>query len=152
MAYYMRYLMTDPQDITLPLLADVLQQVDAAYTIEQTPDAAFIEAGLLKYGETVLGDIEINRADDELFADEINALHDELYHELPSEGLTTVLATLKQAVLLLAVEVMWEGDDEDTALQRLDPLWDWLLANRAGLLQSDGEGYYDRRGTLILEV
>jgi hypothetical protein len=33
----------------------------------------------------------------------------------------------------------------------LSPLWDWLLANRSGLIQADGEGFYEGRN-LILEL
>jgi hypothetical protein len=36
-------------------------------------------------------------------------------------------------------------------LKAIDPLWRWLHANRRGLLQADGEGYYDAKG-LVLEL
>ena len=43
-----------------------------------------------------------------------------------------------------------EADAEET-LDALGPLWSWLQENRRGMLQADGEGYYDVNG-LVLEV
>jgi hypothetical protein len=53
--------------------------------------------------------------------------------------------------VLVVLKVLWEDRDTETTLQRIRPLWDWLLAHRTGLLQVDDEGYYGPGG-LVLEV
>lgn len=35
-------------------------------------------------------------------------------------------------------------------LDRLVPLWTWLQANRRGLIQADGEGYYDGQELIMV--
>ena len=52
---------------------------------------------------------------------------------------------------LVAVQVLWDGEEADAALALLDPLWAWLFRERPGLLQADGEGFYDSE-RLILRV
>ena len=51
----------------------------------------------------------------------------------------------------VAVRVLDQGREPEETLAKLDPLWQWLLANREGLLQAEGEGYYGATG-LILQV
>ena len=58
---------------------------------------------------------------------------------------------LDAAKTALVVQCLDEGGDWDTTLNALTPLWRWLFTTRDGLLQADGEGYYDRTG-LVLEV
>ncbi len=41
---------------------------------------------------------------------------------------------------------MWEPE---ATLQKLDPLWGWLISHRKGLLKADGEGYYDHSGLML---
>ena len=41
--------------------------------------------------------------------------------------------------------------DHDEALELLDIVWDWLFTHRSGLLQADGEGFYEGE-ELILPV
>jgi hypothetical protein len=66
-------------------------------------------------------------------------------------GKAAVLETLRDARIILAVQVLFGNGDPEETLDALDPLWSWLQENRQGLLQADGEGYYDANG-LILEL
>ncbi len=59
MGYYMRYISTDEQEITVPMLESVLKSLDPQYSIAnvQKPPR---ESGDLMYGNEVYGQIEIN--------------------------------------------------------------------------------------------
>jgi len=61
-----------------------------------------------------------------------------------------VPAVLNAASALLAVQVLWGSGDAESTLQRLDPIWTWLFQHRSGLMQADGEGYYDREGLVLV--
>jgi len=37
----------------------------------------------------------------------------------------------------------------EQTLELLSPLWEWLLANRRGLIQADGEGFYDGQHLIL---
>ena len=43
------------------------------------------------------------------------------------------------------------GREGNETLNRLDPIWEWLMANYKGLPYAEGEGYYEGR-KLILKV
>ncbi len=61
--------------------------------------------------------------------------------DAPTRG--RVVSTLRIARAIVAVQVLFGDGDTDETLDRLVPLWTWLQANRRGLIQADGEGYYD---------
>ena len=60
--------------------------------------------------------------------------------KIPVQARERVLATLDTARGIVAAQVLPGAYDEHDAPTRLDPLWQWLFANRKGLLQADGEG------------
>jgi hypothetical protein len=62
-----------------------------------------------------------------------------------------VPSVLNSASALLAVQVLRGTGDSKTTLAALDPVWAWLFEHRRGLMQADGEGYYDPEG-LVLRV
>jgi hypothetical protein len=146
MGYLMRYIITDEKPITLSDVEAALQQIDPAYTI------ANIEVGDL--GDLLLGTqrlaiIEINRPDDDIFVDDLAEFVDLVgTGDLPAE--VRVREVLAAARALVVIEAFWEGEDAESTLAKIDPLWDWLFANFAGLSQADSEGFYDQSG-LILE-
>jgi hypothetical protein len=70
--------------------------------------------------------------------------------ESEGEGKTKVKRALEQAKAIVALQVLWQGCGTEETMEKLEPLWEWLFANRQGLLQADAEGYYDSSG-LILE-
>ncbi|HEV8487975.1 MAG TPA: hypothetical protein VGV87_30930 [Blastocatellia bacterium] len=148
MGYYMRFIVTDEQDVSLSVLEFALKQVDSAYLIERDEESD--SEGLLKCGDAVYGQIEVNRPGDGLFDGEIEELCDFVNN---SDGVkkSEVLNVLGQANAIVAIRVLDQGRESEDTLMKIDPLWDWLFANRQGLLQAGGEGYYDASG-LILEV
>jgi hypothetical protein len=144
----MRFIVIAEQDVSLGLLESALKQVDSAYLIERDEESDI--EGLLKCGDDVYGQIEVNLPGDDLFDGEIEELKDFVNN---SEGIkrSEVLNVLSQAKAIVAIRVLDQGRESEDTLMKIDPLWRWLFANRQGLLQAGGEGYYDASG-LILEV
>jgi hypothetical protein len=141
MSYYMRYIATDEKDISLPEIEQALQAVDSRYSVRD---------GDLKYGDDLYGQIEVNRPGDGIFDEEVEELKAEL-EDTKGKGKKKVETALQNAKAIIAVQVLWQDRETEETLQKIDPLWEWLFANRQGLLQADGEGYYDTSG-LILRV
>ncbi len=88
----------------------------------------------------------MNRPGDELFQDE----RDQLLEALPEAGagaaLERVRSALQGARSIVAVRALFEGEGP---LEKLSALWRWLFDHREGILQADGEGYFDRGGFLL---
>ena len=145
MSYYLRYLSADPRPVTLDDLGAALAAADRSYLVEE--DAA---GALVHFGDRLIAQLEINVPGDGLFEEELAELH-ELAEEGSGAGRERVAEVVAGAKALVAVQVLWDGEEADAALGRLDPLWEWLFRERPGLLQADGEGFYDS-GRLILRV
>ncbi len=147
MGYYMRYITTDAAPITLAAIEKALQEIDADYSIINTELG---DLGDLMHQEMLCGQIEINRADDDIFEDDCQELK-ELVQGIDDPNEQTVLDTLEKARAIIAVEAIWDESDSETVLEKIDLLWDWLFATHTGLLQADNDGFYDQDG-LILEL
>jgi hypothetical protein len=137
--YYMRYILTDDRSITLEELDVALKAVDSAYAIKE---------GELCHGPELYGEIELNHSGEELFEEEIKELQ-EFVNDDDSDNRDRVLRVLRAAKAILAIRVLWQGRETEPTLEKIDPLWTWLMANRDGLLQADGDGYYDRTGLVL---
>ncbi len=149
MSYYMRFIVTDEKPINLTLLQEILRTADREYGLDRDEDPLSEVANLMYDGE-ILGEIEINRPDSEIFDEERIELQ-EAVHESACMEHKQVLDTLNQAQAIIALRVLWQGRKSEATLERIDPLWKWLFDNRDGLLQVDGEGYYNKSG-LVCEV
>ena len=146
MGYLMRYFATDDRPITLPQIETAIRQIDSAYAIA---NVEVDDLGDLLLGSQRLAIIEINRPGDDIFEDDIAEFMDLVGKgNLPGE--VRVREVLAAARVLVVIEAFWEGEDAESTLAKIDPLWDWLFANFAGLSQADSEGFYDQSG-LILE-
>jgi hypothetical protein len=145
MGYYLRYFVTDPKPVSILELEAGLRCFDPAYSI-----SAEGKFGDLLHGGEVYGQIEINRPGDGLFDEEI-AENIEMVEDSSSPNRERVINALRAATATVALQVVWQGRDGDATLAKIDPLWKWLFSNRQGLLQADGEGFYDE-SKLILEV
>ena len=148
MGYYMRFIVTDERDLSLSVFESALKQVDSAYLIERDEESD--SQGLLKCGDDVYGQIELNRPGDGLFDGEIEELKGFVDNNEGAKQ-SEVLNVLGQAKAIVAIRVLDQGRESEDTLMKIDPLWRWLFANRQGLLQAGGEGYYDASG-LILAV
>jgi hypothetical protein len=146
MGYLMRYIATDGREITLPMIEAALKTIDPAYAIV---NVEVDDLGDLMYGDTQCAIIEINRPGDDMFEDDLAEFQD-LVGKGDTGGEQVVRHTLTNATALIVIEALWKGEDAEPVLAKIDPLWDWLFANYAGLSQADSEGFYDSAG-LILE-
>jgi hypothetical protein len=63
--------------------------------------------------------------------------------EAEGDGLERVKRLLQDARFTIAVRVLWQGRESKATLEKIDPLWEWLFDQYRGLLQADGEGYFD---------
>lgn len=144
MSYHLRFLVTDPGPLDLDDLVTSLRAANRKYRLEVREGS-----GTLRLGTEVVGDIQLITQDDETFEDQLAELE-----EAASEGsgrgearVADALATV-QTIFAVAVSGQVQGRE---SLESLDPVWEWLFDSREGLLQADGEGYYDEEG-LIFEV
>ncbi len=140
MSYYMRFITTDSPETMLSILEQALKETDSQYSIA--------ESGELKHGNDVYGVVEVNRPGDGLFEEEIGELKESM-QDVRGKRKADVLKTLDEARAIVAVQVLFCDRQLEATLQKLDPLWEWLLSHRKGLLQADGEGYYDQTGRIL---
>jgi len=118
----------------MPLLEEVLKESGPDYSIaERLPSPR--EGGNLMHSGGLYAQIEINRRGDRLFDQELGELREEVEEcEGKRKERKAVLETLKVARATVAVQVLWQDRGTVETLQRIDPIWKWLFANRKGLL------------------
>jgi hypothetical protein len=148
MGYYMRFISTDEQAVTLSQLDSALKQSSDLYSIDR--DESDDLERLIAHDQKEYAQIEINVPGDGLFEEEVDELID-FVSDVTGPGKAEVSHALKSACAIVAVQVLFQARSTEETLSKLDPLWAWLLDNRKGLMQTDGEGYYDKSG-LILKV
>ncbi|RQV95130.1 MAG: hypothetical protein EH224_08365 [Calditrichaeota bacterium] len=147
MGYYLRYISDDDRDININLLENALRAIDQRYII--TKENPTSNVGDLVYGDELFGIIEVNTIGEDIFEEEIEELKENI-NDINSKNTVTVRQTLTNARTIIAIQVLFQGRSIEQTLCKIDPLWNWLFGNRKGLLQVDGEGYYEKSG-LILE-
>jgi len=148
MGYYMRFIVTSDGSPQLEDIRAALRSLSLDYGVISPADDP-LRAELLFAGER-LAEIEFNQPDDDIFDEDIDELK-ALVSRSQDDNRQLVLDVLERARMMVAVQVFWQGQDSEPALERVDPLWDWLFANYDGLLQADGDGFYDSE-SLILEM
>lgn len=149
MPYRMRYFDTSDEPLSIKDIEGAMKREDPAYRLEILEDSKAPVADLY-LRDSIYAQIEINQAGDGLFDEEIREMLD-LLLEAEGKGRKRVEKVLKTAKRTIAVQVLSQGRDSEETLSGIDPLWQWLFLTRKGLLQADGEGYYDEDG-VILEV
>ncbi len=144
MAHYLRYLVSDPRGLSWTELDEALRAFDAAYRIEQEGSER-----RLCYGDGVFGRMTLAQRGDPFFAEEFDDLQAAMEH-IPLQDRKTVRQVMQHTQALIVLRVVWENRDTESTLERIQPLWDWLLAHRTGLLQVDTEGYYGPSGLILV--
>lgn len=137
--YYLRFLSRDARPLAPDEIMAGLRNVDPAFRLD--------EDGSLNRGDQLLAQLEFNQAGDEQFEAEINEFREEA-QQAGAAG-EAVTARLASVTAILSVSVLWQGQTAEQTLDLLDPLWDWLVANRQGLIQADGEGFYEGRALIL---
>lgn len=152
MSYYMRYFVADNKPINLSCIDQGLKDVDPAYVLEPTSGSlANSDNAELYYDDQLLGVLTILRAGDRTFDAEIGRFQRSLRDAEESDELEYVRDILDQTQALVALQVpAHEGDSEET-LAAIDPFWTYLFDAYDGLLQADGEGFYDNSRLLVNE-
>jgi hypothetical protein len=146
MGYYLRFITTDTAPIDLEKIGEVLQSTDPRYALEiQGKDAT------LHYDGDPYADLEINLPGDGLFEEEIEELI-EFLEDAKGQKKKRVQAVLKDTKQIFAAQVVFGGRDLEATFDRIDPIWVYLFEHHKGLLQADGEGYYDSPEHLLLEM
>ncbi len=152
MGYYMRYLFEGEQKVTLEEIEAVLKKIDDQYAFLGWVNNK--NGAEIQYQKAAYGTIELERFEGEASDKEIQETIEKV--ELIKGWFTRaakshVIRFLKQVRVRIVVRVLWGGRETEETLGKLDPLWEWLTAKYAGLLQVDGEGFYDKR-KLILKM
>jgi hypothetical protein len=137
--YYIRFLLEDGRPLSLQEVMAGLRTVDPAFALSS-------DGHLTRDGE-LLAQLEVSLPGNGLLEDEI----EEFREEAAEAGGTEVAARLGSVTAILAARVLHQDRDSEETLGLLAPLWDWLTEHRRGLVQADGEGFYDQ-GELILET
>lgn len=141
MGYYMRFIVEDDQPLSLVDLDAALKAADPDYSIRD---------GELHYSNGLYAEIEINTRGEELCDAELQELQ-EVVEDADVGQQQRVIEALRVARHIVALRVLSQGRDSESTLEKFDPLWEWLFTYRRGLLQADGEGFYDSDG-LVLET
>ena len=136
MSYYIRFVLTDDQSITLSQLEQALQATNPDYEID---------GDIIVLDDEEFGQIEINERGDPLCDSDL-----ELLREIAEQkqGKATLLAALNNAKSLIVVQPIWSREGEET-LKVLSPLFHWLLENRKGLLASEGGSFSNSTGEIV---
>jgi hypothetical protein len=143
----MRYIVVDEQPVGIAELEAALIPADPShYAVESDEGAATI-----LYGDAPAAQVEFNVHGDGLFDQELDYLRRDVVASDEGPARERVLEALTAARAIVAAQVLHGAYEENDAPTRIDPLWQWLFANRRGLLQADGEGYYDAHG-LVLRI
>ena len=150
MGYYMRYLFEGEAAVDLRSLEASIGE--AGYTFDRWEnDDSSVE---IHYQGEVLAELELEHLESGGEDEEIQELIEDVESIkglFKGKSKKRVLAFLRQVQVRLVVRVLWGGRDGDETLDRLDPIWRWLMSNYSGLLQADDQGYFDRNRKLILE-
>src|SRR5437016_3039665 len=147
MGYYIRFFSTSNDEITLSKIETALKQADSAYAITDKTSGRR-EGGILTYEGGVYGQIEIDRPGDGLFGEDLEELKEEA-EEAHGKGKNTVLKALGAAKAIVAIDLLFQDRETEVTLRKIDPVWVWLFENRSGLLQVDGEGWYDHSRQIL---
>jgi hypothetical protein len=139
----MRYIVADEQPVNLEDIGTAFAKAGVEYHVDGEETEVTIT-----YEDRPIGHVTLNVPGDGLFEEE----RDELI-EFAEEGNEAqkrrVIETLRTAREIVAVQVLFGSGDTDWTLDCLSPLWTWLQSNRRGLIQADGEGYYDGHDLIL---
>jgi hypothetical protein len=138
--YYMRFLCEDDHPLDPDEILSGLRNADPLFRLD---------GGILARGDDLLAELEVSWRTEQLFAAEIDELREQAREQ--SAAGQAVLARLESVTAILAVRVLWQERTAEQTLTQLDPMWRWLLSRHRGLIQADGEGFYDGQ-RLILAI
>lgn len=136
MGYYLRYIIDEDRPLLVTDLAAAFTGQAGQYRVD--PERKRTEGTILYKGHPA-GHVELNHPGDGLFDEEIEELTEFVADAEESPDKDYVLDVLKDARQIVAVQVL----GGQAGIDALVPLWAWLSENRSGILQADGQGYWD---------
>ena len=146
MSYSLRFILTDGPPPSLDEIEHSLHQKDPDYSIDHEPKAA---SGDLRYEGDVYGEIEIGQPGSGGTVDQDLA---DLAAQVPNAedgDQAAVNKVLKSATGLVTVRFPSEDQASEQSLQTVYPVWQGLFLTRKGMLQADGDGYFDKEGRVL---
>ena len=149
MGHHIRFIVDDDKDLTFDAIHAGLKEIDAGFDFtEWDRECEYAE---LRHGGELFGEMEIIRLDPDELDGEIVDLVEEVENDCEGDKVE-VIDFLHQATVMLVVRIVWKGEDAGDTLNVIAPLWGWLFENYRGLLQADGEGFYDGEHQLLKVV
>jgi hypothetical protein len=146
MGYYVRFIIYDEKDITLDAIEDGIKGIDSKFNLaEWDRECEYAE---MRHGHDLYGELEICRFDQDDVDEEIEELIEEVEDDLAGDK-NKVINLLKKAKVMLVIRILWQDRDVEATIHTIAPVWDWLFDNYQGLLQIDGEGYFDRERQIL---
>jgi hypothetical protein len=139
MGYWMRFSDTEKKPLTLGRLRSALRRLDGKFDIA---------LGQLTYDGADFAQIDISQLGDGVFDEELANFRASVAAKRGTKSAAAkaeVLATLDKVKRTVVVRV----GGHDDALSLLDTLWDWLFSHRSGVLQADGEGFYQDEDLIL---
>ncbi len=133
LGYYMRFFATGKPSPTLESVGEILRQAH--------PDMEFSDATLQKQG-IPYGALEVNVAGEEMFEEERDEFLESLEDD-DSPGASHIRQALHDSQATVVLQVLGGSLDLETVLSRFDILWETLSREPGGLMQADGEGFYE---------
>ena len=149
MGYCMRFIAPDNSNLDISSLEKALQAVDNRYRLAADKSGPPLSADIF-HGSERYGQLKVDTPGDGLFEKEIKELR-KLLEETKKGNVKRVATGLVNAKAIVVVQVLCQDRETGETLERIDPLWEILFQQHDGLLQADGEGYYDT-SALILAV
>jgi hypothetical protein len=149
----MRFLITSDFSPRVEDIQRMVAERDSAYELITRQPLPY-ETVVLKYSGEEYAEIDFNRPGDDLFADEIDDLLEELNETVfdtqeDARVRDVVAAQVRETRLILSAEILFGDNFLEDGIRLIDPLWDWLFEQTDGLLKIDNEGYYDADGLLL---
>ena len=145
MGYYMRYVLTDQRPVGRDEISAALASASSPCKVGED-DGALV----LALDEDAVAVVEVNGSGDELFEEERDEFL-ELIEDWAGRGRRKVAKALHDAKAIVAIQILFGERDVEETLELVDPLLGWLVSSRTGLLQVDGEGFYDGRKLILTE-
>jgi hypothetical protein len=134
MSFYIRYVLTDDRPVSIGDLEQALRQINPAYAID---------GDLIELNQKGYGIIDITHRRDPICDGDLDLL---ARFAEKRKSRDSILAALRDAKSMVCVQPLSGGVAHPDEV--LAPLWDWLLANRAGLLAWEGGHFSNRDGVL----
>ncbi|MEZ6056906.1 MAG: hypothetical protein R3C01_09380 [Planctomycetaceae bacterium] len=145
--YYMRFFLLDGPPLSLDGITAALTARNASFSVKPLTS----DSGNLFRDDELLGQLEVNLPGTDLADEELEEFRERVSKKGKGNK-SRILAALDRVQAIVSLGILWQGRSTDDTLDMILPLWITLHKHGTGLLQADGEGFYDNTGDLIYEI